>query len=152
MCDNSDGKIYDNLPRFYFDPTSSTDYYTDYEKALEYQSEITGWDYDTQQKGTRFSVIYSLCGITMALLSVSNCCLILGAWSLYARMAGLCFACCLGCVNVAAIVTTGVFRYNTMGKLAAISLAPSKYDDSSTASLYFTDPNGRVYKDDANLI
>ena len=95
--------------------------YRDEEKAAKYLKEIAGWDDDKQRKGSRFSIIYSLCGFTFGLLALSNFCLILGAWSLYARIIGLCGACWCGCANIAALVTTGVFRYNTMGKLAALS-------------------------------
>ena len=61
------------------------------------------------------------------------------------------------CLNLAAIIVTGVFRFNPMGKLAALSLTPSKYNSDSTLTLdsYMSDSwisDDRTYQDDANVI
>lgn len=110
---------------------------------------------DGYGNGSRFTVIYAFCGITFVMLAATNIALVIGAWNLYARMTGLFCSCCLGCVNFAALITTSVFRFNSMGKLAALSLTPSQYKemtDSTTGMTTYFDPNGRVYADDAKLI
>ena len=91
----------------------------------ELEADVLAYSEEEVNKGSRFSVIYAFCGVTFALLGASNLCMIIGVWSLYARFAGMCLGCCFGCVNLAAIITTGVFRFNSMGKLAALSLTPS---------------------------
>ena len=120
LCHRWDDKYYDNM--YMLGP------YSNAQLADDYINDLENWDQDIVNKGSRFSIVYSLCGFTLALLALSNFCLMCGAWNLYARMCGLCCAFCLGCVNFAALITTGVFRYNTMGKLAALSLVPTKYD------------------------
>mmetsp|Transcript_8074 Transcript_8074/g.9289 ORF Transcript_8074/g.9289 Transcript_8074/m.9289 type:complete len:131 (-) Transcript_8074:71-463(-) len=77
--------------------------------------------------------------------------MVFGAWNLHARMIGLCCACLLGCVNFAALITTAVFRFNSMGQLASLSLAPTYYTgDSSTDPPYLSDK--RSYSGDARMI
>jgi hypothetical protein len=63
----------------------------------------------------------------MVLVAANSLLLAFGTWSLYSRMIGTFCGCCLSCVNIAAIIVTGIFRFNTMGKWAAISTAGSKY-------------------------
>ena len=127
--------------------------FSDDEAAAAYIEDIAdnySWNYEN---GSRFTDIYTICGITFILLAATNLVLVAGAWNLYARLTGLCFGCCLGCVNFAALITTAVCRFNTMGKLAALSLKPSKFSDNSEATAgTFVDPEGRVYADDARLI
>ena len=85
--------------------------------------------------GNRFNVIYILSGVTMLLLAANSALMILGAWSFHARgLAGCCGSLCC-CLNLAAIITTGVFRYNNWGSLSALCNGGSKYvDDSSLLS------------------
>ena len=59
--------------------------------------------------------------------------------------------CC--CLNLAAIIVTAVFRFNDFGKLSALCLAPSKFDDYEStekkAILYSSD---NTYQSDAAVI
>ena len=57
---------------------------------------------------------------------------------------------CLACVNLAAIITTAVFRFNTAGKLAALSLTSSKYDGKEDGVVKLSAKI--TFKDDAKLI
>jgi len=102
---------------------------------------------------------------------------LIGVWSYHLRALSACCGSCLNCVVFAAIITTGVFRFNNMGSLAALSLSPSKYEDrafyydststyglilipsvdfgfSNISDLSSTDPFGEVrqYQDDATAI
>merc|ERR1739844_778110 len=90
-----------------------------------------GADEDCFKPGNRFSLIYALSGITMLLLALNSCFMLCGACSYHVR--GL-TACCGGlcsCLNFAAIITTGVFRYNSWGKLSALCEGPTLYDDDA---------------------
>ena len=60
-------------------------------------------------------MIYSFCGVTFLLLALTYIIVLVGVWNLKARVCGFCYLCCLWCVNLAAIITTAVFRFNTMG-------------------------------------
>lgn len=79
--------------------------------------------------------------------------MILGSWNFNAR--GLA-ACCGGiccCLNFGAIITTGVFRFNSWGMLTALCLAPTKYegmtDDGTEVKDFGT---SRTYESDASVI
>ena len=49
------------------------------------------------------------------------------------------------------IVMTGMMRYSSMGKLAAISTCPTSYDENSSYDSYYLSDT-RTYADDATLI
>ena len=73
-------------------------------------------------------IIYKLCGSTFVLMGLAYLITAIGAYSARLRVTGICCLCCLGCLNLAAIITTAVFRFNSMGKLAALSEAPVDWD------------------------
>ena len=107
--------------------------------------------------GNRWSKIYSLCGITMFLLAANSALMILGAWSFHARGLAACLGSLCCCLNLAAIITTGVFRYNTWGSFSALCLAPTKYEALPTSITDITDVTGlssdsRTYESDASVI
>ena len=114
-------------------------------------AEACGTDTSCGEDGNRFSVIYALCGVTMLLLAANSALMIVGGWSFHARgLAGCCGSLCC-CLNFAAIITTGVFRYNNWGQLSALcENCPSKYDDMVGSTIYFTDD--RTIAGDAALI
>mmetsp|Transcript_16750 Transcript_16750/g.21180 ORF Transcript_16750/g.21180 Transcript_16750/m.21180 type:complete len:91 (-) Transcript_16750:153-425(-) len=62
------------------------------------------------------------------MLVLSNLCLAFGTINAPVRMLGLALVCCLSILNFAALITTAVFRFNTLGSLAAISTCPTKFD------------------------
>ena len=85
----------------------------------------------------------------MCLLAVNSGMMILGAWSFHARgLASCCGSMCC-CLNLASIVTTGVFRYNNMGNFSALCLTPTNYDSSNELSKVNDD---WTYNSDAALI
>ncbi len=79
--------------------------------------------------GCRWSIIYTFAGITTLLIAINGIVMTFGAWNIFARTVSGCCCCLLSCVNLAAMIVTCIFRFNTMGKLAAISLGPTKYND-----------------------
>ena len=160
---NNDYNAYDvgALVTYYATPTSTSaadvlkqnSMWTDWSSAETYgtaieeacgASEFTDSCYTD---GNNWSVIYSLCGVTMCLLALNSAMMILGAWSFHARgLASCCGSLCC-CLNFAAIITTGVFRFNNQGNLSALCLAPTKYDSSND-----TTNNDWTYNSDAALI
>ena len=77
------------------------------------------------------------------------------------RALSACCGSCLNCVVFAAIITTSVFRFNTMGSLAALSTSPSKYydrnfalgnDDKLIVPFDYSGDGMREYQDDATMI
>ena len=84
----------------------------------------------------------------MLLLAINSCCMLAGTWIVQARlMAGICNCCCC-CLNLAAIITIGVFRFNAWGKLSALCDGPSKYKEDDGLSL----SDDRTVSGDASLI
>jgi len=79
------------------------------------------------QDGCRWSVIYALSSVTLLLIALNAVLMTLGAWNYFARAISGCLCCLLSMVNLAAIIVTATFRFNTVGKLAALSLTPSKF-------------------------
>ena len=94
-------------------------------------------------------MIYILCATTFFLLATSNLLMLLGMFSVYSRVAGLCCTALFSCLNLAAIVTTAVYRFNQIGQLASLSKAPTQYDESAQ---WHSISNERTYSDDAKMI
>ena len=102
--------------------------WTDYSQAIDYYGELEqDCDDDCMDQGSRWSIIYQLCFATCCLMTLDALFLCLGAFLFHCRALGGFCAFLLSCANIAAIVTTGVFRFNTMGKLAALSTQSTKY-------------------------
>ena len=133
---NGNGNFYDQLPSYYYMNTAlRAEYYRDADKASEYWADIEAdcgtYDADDEcwYEGNRFSTIFAFAGTTMMLLALNSCCMLAGTWHVQSRLlAGLCGCCCC-CLNVACIITTGAFSFNSWGKLSALCNGPSKYDD-----------------------
>ena len=110
--------------RFYLSPLTSANW-SDVTEATTLKTNIAddcGTDSDCYTDGCRWSVIFAFCGISLAMMACNNCILLAGAWNFHTRAFGACCASLLCCVNFSAIITTGVFRYNNWGSLAALSL------------------------------
>jgi len=126
------------------------DQWTDNEAALTYINEIAKLDSDTYAKGCRFTIVYSLCGFIFLVQACVYLSLIFGAWFLKVRLLGLLCNVLVSCAFIAAIVTTGVFRLNAMGQLAALSTCPTKYDSTASADYYLSTKT--TYADDAKVV
>ena len=118
-CEDFKDRVYDLM--FWAGP------WDDEDQLNEYGQDLEDWDAGKVALGSRFSVVYAFCGITFIMIATANLCISIGAYNLQARMLGGCCGCCFGCINFAALITTAVFRFNTMGSLAAISKTPTKY-------------------------
>ena len=110
-------------------------YFSDLDSASEYYKEIVdecgayNAGDDCWNQGNRFSKIYAFAGTTMMLLAANSILMLLGAWFVHARLwAGICGCCCC-CLNVASIITTAVFRFNSWGKFSTLCDGPSKFDN-----------------------
>lgn len=89
--------------------------------------------------GNRWSIVFKLNAIVYILMAASNSLMVVGAWNVYARALAGCTGCLLACANLAAIIVTGVFRFNTAGQLSALSLTPSKYNPDA-----YVDPDHEI--------
>ena len=121
-----------------------------------------------QKDGCRWSIIYTLNGITLLLLAVNGILQMMGAMMLVARILGGCCCCLLSCTNFAAIIVTGVFRFNWIGSVAALSNVGSEYsggewsidnctpppnsDDNWTSGGKCPPLTGRTYAEEADWI
>ena len=85
-------------------------------------------------KGCRWSVLFGLNAFSLIFITINSTILAVGAYNFKARVLGMSCWNILGCLNIACIITTAVFRFNTMGKLAALSLSPSEYDSETLIS------------------
>ena len=147
LCDIN---VYDRLPFAYYNASPSIYYGSNASDAADLVEDIKnscGTYSECLDENNRFSVIYAFCGTTMILLAANSALMILGAWSFHARgLAGCCGSLCC-CLNFAAIITTGVFRFNNWGQLSALcENCPSKYQDSPVLS------DDRTVAGDAALI
>ena len=92
----------------------------------------------------------------MILLAANGIVQVVGTWNYYARVVGSFCGSLLGCVNLAAIITTAVFRFNNIGRLAALSETPSKYEgalhNNHGTMITSNISNEHTYESDADLI
>ena len=102
--------------------------------------------------GSKWSVVWSLNAITVLMIAAANLLMMLGAYQFHARGLASCCLCLLGCVNLAAIITTGVFRFRTMGKLAALSTTAVNYNGVNDATKTIDLNDDRTYESDGNMI
>ena len=88
-------------------------------------------DESCMEVGSRWTLLYALCGLVALLLTINSLVQILGTWNYSARLlSGCCFS-LFSCANLAAIIVTGVYRLNSMGQLAAMSQTPSMYSSDN---------------------
>ena len=81
------------------------------------------------QRGTQWSTIYILNGMTLILIGSNAVLMIFGAFYFYPRLFALVCNLFLTLLHFCAIVTTGVFRFRALGKLCALSKQPTKKED-----------------------
>ena len=140
------------LPILYYNIDVTLYYGSDADDASEYVQDITddcgayNLDDDCWNQGNRFSKIYVFGGTTMMLLAFNSVLMLLGAWFMHARLIAGCCGCLCCCLNLACIITTAVFRFNSWGKLSTLCDGPAKYDDSDTLS------DDRTVSGDASII
>ena len=128
--------------------------FTDNSAALDYMQDLDdqcGSD-DDYCFSCKWSVVYALNGWLMILMAVNSFIIAAAHWNFHARALTACCGCLLSCVNFAAVITTAVFRFNTQGKLAALSEFPTKYEsyNSSTGVVMFE--GDRTYVTDGSWI
>ena len=149
------GNFYNQLPNYYYsDETMRAEYYgSNSDRASDYIQDITrdcGSDEEGDPcwyTGNNFSAMYTFSAYTMMILAFNSWGMFFGTWSAISRSAaGICVPCC-GCLNLACIITTAVFRFNTWGKLSALCDGPSKYKDDGLSL-----SDDRTVSGDASLI
>ena len=137
--------------------------WTDYSQALDYYDEALAdcecsyarpdCDNDgCMDEGSRWSVIIKFNFFMFCLMALNGFISSFGAHVYRCRsLASLCFA-LLCLLNLAAIVTTACFRFNTMGKLAALSTQSTKYQGLNDEQTRILITNDRTYESDAQTI
>ena len=102
---------------------TSEDLFKDAEDYCDFSTSSSTVDRnnDCLEKGIRWSVAYKFCFTICLIYMFASLILIAGAWNYHSRVFGGCTFCCAQCLNLAAIITVGVFRFNALGKLAAVS-------------------------------
>ena len=100
--------------------------------------------------GSHYMAIYEFCGFVFIGLAAAYLCLAIGTINLKSRIAGLGTLCLMSVCNFIALIVTAVYRFNTLGKLAALSTCPTKYDKSASDTYYVTDD--WTYTSEANMI
>ena len=102
--------------------------------------------------GSRWSKVWNFNSIIVLGLALCNLLLMIGAFQFHTRAVGSCLLCCFSCTHLAAIVMTGVFRFNTEGKLAALSTLPVKYVTTNYSKGQVILDSNRTYESDGNVI
>ena len=126
--------------------------YPDWSDAAEASDLIADLgNFSNRDDGCQWSVIYTLNCITLLLFALNSILQMIGAKYAIARMCGLCCCLCLSCANFAAIIVTGVYRFNTIGKLVALSNVSSEYDGGKF-TLNSAPVEGRTYVDEGKWI
>ena len=97
------------------------------------------------QEGSNWSVIYSFMASTYMLYAANAAMGAFGSFYLWPRVISSCCNCLLSVVFLAAIITTAVYRFRTLGQLCALSENPSHVDKLNK----FTD---RTYSRDGKEI
>lgn len=144
--------LVDHDHKIWSDWKQATSYWDEIRKNCETEYVESG-SKDCYKEGNRWSVLYALNMATMYLLAANAALMILGAWNLNARGLSACCASLLCCLSLAAIITTGVFRFNSWGQLSALCLAPTKYEgmtDDNTDVKDFS--SSHTYQSDAKVI
>ena len=110
---------------------------------------LQGCDAECKTIGTRWSYVYTIGAVSMTAFSVQSLVLMLGVWISHLRVLAIFLQPILCLYNLGVVLTISVFRYNTIGKLAAYSMAPSKFEsvDGQPRLSY-----ERTYADDAKEI
>ena len=101
-------------------------------------------------KDSHFSTIFAFSGVLMAIFVPLNFAYIIGNYFFRVRLFLTCIGCCASCTYLVNLILVLVWRFNSVGKLAAESLTPTEFDDS--VPLLKINPAGRTYADDASLI
>lgn len=158
FCDRTNCRLPDLV---FYDVAFYNGRFSDIDQAQEYAEELReDCSEDCFKDGCRWSIIYKFCAMTLILIAFNGIFMTLGAWNIQTRAISGCCCCLLGIVNLAAMITTCIFRFNTMGKLAALSQQGSKYDGGpdnidivgKKVMLVAFLSNEQTYEDDGTII
>ena len=124
--------------------------WTDVVQADEYIRLLGNCDAECRSIGTKWSMVYILCYAVMIIIMLQGLLLTLGVWWFPARLTGMIMQTFCAFTLFGAMVTTAVFRFNTYGKLAALSLSPIHvtHDEDGNVML----DTERTYNDDGTLL
>ena len=101
--------------------------FTDDEEAKHLQFLLGNCDAKCQTIGTRWSYVYILGTQAWAFYMFQSILLALGVWMYPFRIMAIFLQPWFCINNLAASIVIAIFRFNTIGQLAALSLAPAEY-------------------------
>jgi len=109
-------------------------------------------DLECKTIGSRWTTSFALLAVAYVLLSVQGAMLALGVWVFPTRLIGL--LCQLFCnlYFCSALLTATIFRYDTKGSLAALSLSPSTITFVDGVAVPDTSDGSMTYADDGERI
>lgn len=89
----------------------------------DYKGRIKGGKQFVGQLNTKWSVVYKFNSIFYTLLAVQSLCLLVGAHVIPLRIITSFIHCFVtGFIHMAMVITTGVYRYNVLGRACAESV------------------------------
>ena len=84
-------------------------------------------DTECMQDGIKWSTVYNMNAIVMLVITLQVFIMTIGICNMEARVFSCCCQFCFFVANLATIIVTAVYKFNTKGELASISLAGTKY-------------------------
>lgn len=107
-------------------------------------------------------MVFAFCAMTMMLTAINSVITFFGAHSFYLRSISSCCGFILCWVTTACIITVAVFRFNTLGSLAALSKMGTMYngdddmflwyENSGVFNYYIPTNTDRTFEGDATMI
>ena len=88
-------------------------------------------DLECKDKGSKWSVAFAMNSVVYMLIAFNAVLMIAGVYLVWLRVTSMCCNCCLSIINLAAIITTAVFRFRKLGKLCALSIEPVKVESET---------------------
>ena len=113
------------IPEFIKDPVVSWDQLRELRDEVKTYCEEGPWtDCD---KGTQWQVAFTFNAVCLSLSSINFIVMAIGSELFHARYVGTICNCCYACCHCAAIIFAFAVRYNPVGRLCSVNVAPAMY-------------------------
>lgn len=101
-------------------------------------------------RGINWSTIYQFNSVVMVLIALWGMAMLIGVTQLETRICVNVTSPCCCCINLAILILSAVYRFNTKGTLASISMTSSKFVETHSVGVFLSED--RTYENDANRI
>ena len=127
--------------------------WTDDDEAYQYLLDIDSYSDEKYAQGSRFTLIYLMGGSFAFSLAVYYFLMLLARFCCHKCLSsvGVLGTSAIQGGNIGVLVATGIYRFNSMGKLAALSTCPAQYDESATFENYYLS-DSRTYADESMIV